>query len=66
MFIAKVLAQQTPVILLDEPTAFLDYEGKEEFMHLLGRLAHEEGKTILMTTHDLELAQRTADEIKKI
>lgn len=66
VFIAKVLAQQTPVILLDEPTAFLDYEGKEELMHLLGRLAHEEGKTILMTTHDLELAQRTADEIKTI
>lgn len=61
--IAKTLAQQTPYILLDEPTAFLDFTGKVELMQLLRRLAHEQGKTILMSTHDLEAALRTADRM---
>lgn len=61
VFIAKSLAQQTPVILLDEPTAFLDYPAKRDLMLLLRRLAHEEGRTILLTTHDLELALESAD-----
>lgn len=61
--IAKTLAQQTPYILLDEPTAFLDFTGKVELMLLLRRLAHEQGKTILMSTHDLEAALRTADRM---
>ena len=61
--IAKTLAQQTPYILLDEPTAFLDFTGKVELMQLLRRLAHEQGKTILMATHDLEAALRTADRM---
>lgn len=61
--IAKTLAQQTPYILLDEPTAFLDFPGKVELMLLLRRLAHEHGKTILMSTHDLEAALRTADRL---
>ena len=62
VFVAKVLAQQTPVILLDEPTAFLDHPGKQELFQLLVRLAHEEGKTILLSTHDLELAEKYGDE----
>ena len=53
VMIAKSLAQQTPVILLDEPTAFLDFPGKIDLMLLLQRLAHEERKTILLSTHDL-------------
>ena len=61
--IAKSLAQDTPVILLDEPTAFLDFPGKVELMLLLSRLAHEEGKTILLSTHDLETALQTADRL---
>ena len=61
--IAKALAQQTPVILLDEPTAFLDYPGKIEMLELLTRLAHEEHKTILISTHDLELTFQTADRL---
>lgn len=61
--IAKSLAQDTPVILLDEPTAFLDFPGKVELMLLLGRLAHKEGKTILLSTHDLETALQTADRL---
>lgn len=61
--IAKTLAQQTPFILLDEPTAFLDFAGKIELMRLLGQLAHNEGKTIVMSTHDLETALHTADHL---
>lgn len=61
--IAKVLAQQTPVILLDEPTAFLDYPSKVEIMQLLHRLTRETGKTIFLSTHDLELALQIADRI---
>lgn len=63
VMIAKALAQQTPVILLDEPTAFLDYPGKIEMLELLTRLAHEEHKTILISTHDLELTFQTADRL---
>ncbi len=55
VMIAKALAQQTPAILLDEPTAFLDFPGKVETLRLLCRLAGEYGKTILLSTHDLEL-----------
>ena len=61
--IAKALAQQTPVVLLDEPTAFLDYPSKVEAMLLLARLAHEEHKAVLLSTHDLELALQTADRL---
>ena len=61
--IAKALAQQTGVILLDEPTAFLDYGSKVSVMRLLNRLAHEQGKSILLSTHDLEIAFQTADEV---
>jgi ABC-type cobalamin/Fe3+-siderophores transport systems, ATPase components len=59
--IAKVLARQCPVILLDEPTAFLDVTGRIETMSLLRRLAVEQQKTILLSTHDLDLAIRTCD-----
>ena len=61
--IAKALAQQTGVILLDEPTAFLDYGSKVSVMRLLRQLAHEQGKAILLSTHDLEIAFQTADEM---
>lgn len=63
MMIAKALAQQTPVIILDEPTAFLDYPSKVETMQLLMRLCRETGKTIFMSTHDLELVLQTADTL---
>lgn len=61
--IAKALAQQTSVIFLDEPTAFLDYPSKISMMQLLRRLAHERNKLILLSTHDLEIAFQTADHI---
>lgn len=63
VMIAKALAQQTPVICLDEPTAFLDYPSKIAMMQLLKRLAHEQHKLILLSTHDLEIAFQTADYI---
>lgn len=59
--IAKALAQQTPVIFLDEPTAFLDYPSKIAMMQLLRRLAHEQNKLVLLSTHDLEIAFQTTD-----
>lgn len=61
--IAKALAQNTPVIFLDEPTAFLDFPSKVEMMQLLHRLSRETGKTIFLSTHDLELALQIADKI---
>ncbi len=61
VMIAKALAQQTPIIFLDEPTAFLDFPSKVETMLLLRRLAHEMQKTVFLSTHDLELALQTAD-----
>lgn len=63
VMIAKALAQQTNVILLDEPTAFLDYGSKVSVMRLLRRLAHQQGKSILLSTHDLEIAFQTTDEV---
>lgn len=61
--IAKALAQQTRIVFLDEPTAFLDYPSKVEIMKLLFDIAHKENKTIFMSTHDLELALQIADKI---
>lgn len=63
VMIAKALAQQTPIILLDEPTAFIDYPGKVELFCLLRRLCREEGKTILLSTHDVELALALSDGV---
>lgn len=63
VLIAKALAQTTPVILLDEPTAHLDLPNRILVLKLLRRLAHEEGKTILISTHELELALQMSDRI---
>ena len=61
VMIAKALAQQTPIIYLDEPTAFLDYPSKVETMQLLRRLAIQQQKTIFLSTHDVELSLQVAD-----
>jgi iron complex transport system ATP-binding protein len=63
VMIGRALVQETPVILLDEPTAHLDLNNRLEIMNLLGRLAHEEKKAILVATHELDLALQTADLI---
>ena len=61
ILIARALAQDTPVILLDEPTAFLDLPNRYELASLLRRLAHEEGKCIFFSTHDLDVALGLCD-----
>ena len=66
VMIAKALAQETSVILLDEPTAFLDFPSKAETFQTLRRMAHERDKLILLSTHDLELAVRFADNLLEV
>ena len=61
IMIAKVLAQQCPVIILDEPTAYLDVTSRIETMSLLHHLAVEQEKAILLSTHDLDLAIQMSD-----
>jgi len=54
--VARALAQDTPVLLLDEPTAFLDYKNKKRMMEKLVEIAEQKNKCIVLSTHDLELA----------
>ena len=61
--IAKALAQETPVIVLDEPTAFLDAASRIETMNLLATLAHDRGKAILLTTHDISRSLLLTDAL---
>ena len=63
ILIAKALAQQTPIILLDEPTAHLDLPHRILVLRLLRRLAHEQQKTVLISTHELDLALSLSDRI---
>ena len=63
ILIAKALAQQTPIILLDEPTAHLDLPHRILILRLLRQLAHEQHKTILISTHELDLALALSDRI---
>ncbi len=63
VMIARALAQDTPVILLDEPTSFLDLPNRYELCTLLGRLAHDEGKCILFSTHELDIALTLCDSV---
>lgn len=61
--LARVLAQQTNLILLDEPMAFLDFPTKMEMMYILQQLAHENKKSLLFSTHDIEMALTVADHL---
>lgn len=63
ILIAKAIAQQTPVILLDEPTAHLDLPSRIHTLLLLRTLAHAQKKTILISTHELDLALKMSDRI---
>ena len=63
ILIAKALAQQTPIILLDEPTAHLDLPHRILILRLLRNLAHKQGKTVLISTHELDLALALSDRI---
>lgn len=66
VMIARALAQDTPVILLDEPTAFLDLPNRYELATLLRRLSRDEGKCILFSTHDLDVALSLCDTVALI
>ena len=63
IMVARALAQEPEVMILDEVTAFLDLPRRVEIMQLLRRLAHETGRAILLSTHDMDLALRSADRI---
>jgi iron complex transport system ATP-binding protein len=63
VMIARALAQETPILLLDEPTAHLDLNNRVEIMNLLRKVAHEKNKAVLVATHELDLALQTADFI---
>lgn len=61
--IARALAQDTPIIILDEPTAFLDIASRIETMQLLHKLSHEQNKAILLSSHDLSQSLLMADDL---
>ena len=63
VMIARTLAQDTKIIVLDEPTAFLDLPNKYEIVHLLNNLSKDENKTVIFSTHDLNIAIQEADKI---
>lgn len=63
VLIARALAQDTPLIILDEPTTHLDLLHKVSLFRLLGQLTHGTGKCILFSTHDIDLAMELADEM---
>lgn len=66
VMIARALAQDTPIILLDEPTAYLDLPNRYEICLLLRQLAHTQGKSIIFSTHDLTIALELCDTIAMI
>jgi len=63
VFVARALAQEAPILLLDEPTSNLDVQHQLEIMDLVRRLSREQGTTVLCAIHDLNLAARYADTI---
>ncbi|NJN54983.1 MAG: ABC transporter ATP-binding protein [Anaerolineae bacterium] len=63
VMIARALAQEPQLLLLDEPTAYLDLPRRVEIMGILRQLAHDEKRAVLLSTHDLDLALRMADSI---
>lgn len=56
VLIARALCQQTPVIILDEPTAFLDFRNKRDILHILRKVCNTLEKTVILSTHDIEAA----------
>lgn len=63
VMIARALAQQTPLMILDEPTSFLDVASRLEVMALLSRLTREQNKAVLLSTHDIADALSIADQL---
>ncbi|MEY3984498.1 MAG: hypothetical protein RL160_2057 [Bacteroidota bacterium] len=63
VLLARALAQDTPVLLLDEPSAYLDFAAKRELAAMLQRLAHEFDKLVIVSTHDTEVFLPRADDL---
>jgi iron complex transport system ATP-binding protein len=63
MVLARVLAQEPSILLLDEPTSHLDLKYQTEILNLIHKLAHEEGMTVIVSLHDLNLAAIYADRV---
>ncbi|MBE6335720.1 MAG: ABC transporter ATP-binding protein [Lentimicrobiaceae bacterium] len=63
VMIAKTIAQKTPIIFMDEPTAFIDYPSKIELFSIMRKLSKERNTTIIFSSHDLELLLRYTDDI---
>ena len=63
VMIAKALVQDTPIIFMDEPAAFLDYPSKIELVNIMHKLSRKQHKTILFSSHDLDLLLRHADQM---
>jgi iron complex transport system ATP-binding protein len=63
VLITKSLAQETPVILMDEPTAFLDFESRLQLFELLKQLVKEQQKTVIVSSHDLDVLFRNVDKV---
>ena len=66
VMLARAVAQDTPIMLLDEPTNFLDFQATQEVFQLLSHLAHEEQKLIIVATHHLDWAQRHAHPVLQL
>ncbi len=66
VMLARAVAQDTPIMLLDEPTNFLDFQATQEVFTLLSHLAHEEQKLVIVATHHLDWAKREADKTLEI
>ena len=63
VLLARAVCQQPEALLLDEPTSFLDIKGKAELMAILQTLAHEKNVAVIVTLHELDLAQKLADAV---
>ena len=63
VLLARAVCQQPEVLLLDEPTSFLDIKGKIELLSILQQLAHEKGLAVIVTLHELDMAQKIADAV---
>lgn len=63
VLLARALVQETDVIILDEPTAHLDNPNRHELFQFLKQLAHEQNRTIILSTHEIELAKQYVDEL---
>lgn len=66
VFIAKSIAQQTPVMLFDEPTAFLDYASKKHFFQVMKKLAEDQERIIVISSHDIDFLTAYADNLLMI